>query len=65
MLADLFQIEMFQTTITRIMEMYHDKYDFRFGHGGITVIFALCNWFKHVFCHHGIKKPTKIICHTK
>ena len=42
------------------MKKYHDKHDFRFGHGGITVIFALCGRFKRVFCHHGIKKLAKI-----
>lgn len=35
---------------------FHDKHDFRLGHGRIMVIFALCGWFKRIFCHHSIKK---------
>lgn len=35
---------------------YHDKHDFRLGHGSITVIFALYGWFKRIFCRHSIKK---------
>ena len=48
-----------------VLEKYHDKHDFRLGHGGITVIFALCGWFKRIFCRHNIKKFAEIICHTK
>lgn len=46
MLADLFLIEMLQTTIARIMQKFHDKHDFRFGHNESTVIFALCGRLK-------------------
>lgn len=35
---------------------FPDKHDFRLGHGRIMVIFALCGWFKRIFCHHSIKK---------
>ena len=56
MFTDLFLIEMLQTTVSRVMEKYHDKHDFRLGHGRITVIFALCCWFKRIFCHHSIEK---------
>ena len=59
MLANLFWIEMLQTTVARIMGKYHDKHYFHFGCGGITVIFALCGGFKCIFCHHGIKKACK------
>ena len=34
---------MLQTTVSRVMEKYHDEHDFRFGHGGITMIFTLCS----------------------
>ena len=47
------------------MEKYHDEHDFRFGHGEIMMIFALCCWFKRIFCRHSIKKLAEIICHTK
>ena len=33
MLADLFQIEMLQTTVSRIMKKNQDEHDFRLGHG--------------------------------
>ena len=65
MLADLFQIEMLQTTVSRIMKKNQDEHDFRLGHGGITVIFAFCCRFKRIFRHHGIKKLAEFICHTK
>ena len=65
MLADLFLIEVLQATVSRVMEKYHDKHDFSFGHSGSTVIFALCGRFKRIFCHHSIKKLAEIICHTK
>ncbi len=41
MFAYLFQIEMLQTTVDQFMEKYYNEHDFRLGHGGITVIFAL------------------------
>lgn len=40
MLADLFQIEMLQTTVSRIMKKNQNEHDFCLGHGGITMIFA-------------------------
>ena len=49
-LADLFQIEMFQTTVSQIMKKYQDEHDFCFGHGRITMIFAFCGWLKCIFC---------------
>lgn len=42
------------------MKKYHDKHDFRFGHGRITLIFALCCWLKRIFCHHDIKKLAEV-----
>ena len=60
MFADLFLIEMFQTTVAWIMKKYHDEHDFCLWQGWNTVIFTLCNWFKRVFCHHGIKKLAEI-----
>ena len=60
MFADLFLIEMFQTTITRVMKKYHDKHDFCLGNGRITVIFTFCCWLKRIFCHHDIKKITEL-----
>lgn len=60
MLADLFQIKMFQTTITRVMKKYHDKHNFRLRHGEITVIFTFSCCFKRIFCHHGIKKLAEL-----
>ena len=64
-LADLFLIEMLQTTIAWIMKEYQNQHDFCLGHGGITVILTLCGRWKSLFCHHCIKKLAKIICHTK
>lgn len=40
--ADLFLIEMFQTTIARVMKKYHDKHDFTMPKAEITVMFAFC-----------------------
>ena len=65
MLANLFQIEMLQTTVSRIMKKYQDEHDFRLRQGETTVILALCAGFKRIFCHHCIKKLAEIICHTK
>lgn len=62
MLANLFQIEMLQTTVSRIMKKNQDEHDFRLGHGGVTVIFAFCCRLKRIFCHHGIKKLAELIC---
>lgn len=56
---------MLQTTVSQAIKKYHDKHDFRFGQGGITVIFALCSWLKRVFFHHGIEKIAEIICNTE
>ena len=64
-LADLFQIEMLQTTVSRIIKKYQDEHDFCLGHGGVMVIFTLCSRFKRIFCQHSIKKFAEIICHTK
>ncbi len=42
------------------MRKYHDdEHDFRLGHGGITAICTLCDRFKRMFYHHGIKKLQK------
>lgn len=49
MLADLFQIEVLQTSIPGIMKKYHDKHDFSLGHGEITVIITFYGWFKRIF----------------
>ena len=49
MLADLFLIEVLQTSIPKIMKKYHDKHDFSLGHGEITVIITFCGRFKRIF----------------
>lgn len=48
MLANLFHIEVFQTTLSRVMEKYHDEHNFRFDHDGLTMKFALCGRFKRM-----------------
>ena len=32
-LADIFKVEMFQTTVARIMKQYHNQHDFCLRHG--------------------------------
>ncbi len=49
MLADLFLIEVLQTSIPGIMKKYHDKHYFSLGHGEITVIITFCGKFKRIF----------------
>ncbi len=47
------------------MKKYQYQHDSCLGHGGISVILTLCGRWKSIFCLHCIKKPAKIICHTK
>lgn len=56
MLVDLFQIEMLQTTVFRVMKKYHDKHDFCLWNDRITMILALCGGFKRIFFHYCVKK---------
>ena len=50
----------YKSGVTWIVKQYHDRHDFRLGHGGITVILVLCAGFEGIFSHHCIKKLAEL-----
>ena len=66
MLADVFQIEVLEASVSSRMEKNHDNHDFSIAHaiGLVTVLYILIRILQHVIFLMSCKFFAKIICQT-
>ena len=66
MLTDIFQIKMFESSVSSWMKKNHDKHDFRITHAVrlITMLFILLNCGEHIFFLIFCKFFAEIVCQT-
>ena len=63
MLADMFQIEMFQAAVAGVMEQNDDNHHLCLGECTVAMVASFSNPLEGIFSHHCGKKLAEFVCH--